>query len=47
MRYEMRGEEVMGTGATDKPQTQVGGEAQAGHVCDEYAGGGRGWQDAV
>ena len=24
MRYEMRGEEVMETGATDKPQTQVG-----------------------
>ena len=43
----MRGEEVMETGATDKPQPQVGGVAQAGQVCDEYEGDGRGWQDAV
>ena len=47
MRYEMRGDEVMDTGATDKPQPQVGGVAQAGQVCDEYEGDGRGWQDAV
>ena len=47
MRYEMRGDEVMDTGATDKPQPQVGGVAQAGQVWDEYEGDGRGWQDAV
>ena len=47
MRYEMRGDEVMDTGATDKPQPQVGGVAQAGQAWDEYEGDGRGWQEAV